>query len=301
MATNFPSSLDNFTNPTSGDTLDSPDHAAQHADVNDAVEALQAKVGVDGSAVTTSLEYRLNDKPRFRQQILYLSSGTFVKANYPWLKSVRVVVVGGGGGGGYCRATGTNQVSCGASGGAGAVGIFWLDADDLAATETVTVGTGGAGGSVAGVYGAYGGTTSFASVLAYGGGYGSPYGASTTGTYSWVGGAGSEVAPYNFSSSFIPEFIPSNMSWAYGMGETSACYNNVDVVYAGAGGCYPPYGPLVRGRITNSSTSGPSGGSYTVDYGLYGGGASARVNSDNRPAYNGFNGAGGCVHIFLYG
>jgi len=59
MSTNFPSGLDNFTNPTSGDTLDSPDHAAQHADVNDAVEALQTKVGVDGSAVTGSLDYKV--------------------------------------------------------------------------------------------------------------------------------------------------------------------------------------------------------------------------------------------------
>jgi hypothetical protein len=60
MTTSFPSGLDSFTNPSSGDTLASPDHAGQHADVNDAVEALQAKVGVDGSAVTTSLEYRVN-------------------------------------------------------------------------------------------------------------------------------------------------------------------------------------------------------------------------------------------------
>jgi hypothetical protein len=59
MATNFPSSLDNFTNPTSGDTLASPDHAGQHADANDAIEVLQAKVGVDGSAVTTSLDYKV--------------------------------------------------------------------------------------------------------------------------------------------------------------------------------------------------------------------------------------------------
>jgi hypothetical protein len=59
VATNFPTSQDNFTNPTSSDTLDSPDHAAQHADVNDAVEALQAKVGVDSSAVTTSHDYKI--------------------------------------------------------------------------------------------------------------------------------------------------------------------------------------------------------------------------------------------------
>ena len=62
MATNFPSGLDSFTNPTATDAMDSATvpHADQHANVNDAVEALQAKVGVDGSAVTSSLDYQLN-------------------------------------------------------------------------------------------------------------------------------------------------------------------------------------------------------------------------------------------------
>lgn len=59
MATNFPTSLDNFTNPTSTNTLASPDHAGQHSDANDAIEALQAKVGVNGSAVTTTIDYKL--------------------------------------------------------------------------------------------------------------------------------------------------------------------------------------------------------------------------------------------------
>jgi hypothetical protein len=59
MATNFPASLDSLTNPSAGDSLSSPSHAAQHANVNDAVEALQAKVGVDGSAVTSSLDYKV--------------------------------------------------------------------------------------------------------------------------------------------------------------------------------------------------------------------------------------------------
>lgn len=57
MATSFPTSLDALTNPTSGNTLASPSHAGQHADANDAIEALQAKVGVTASAVTTSLDY----------------------------------------------------------------------------------------------------------------------------------------------------------------------------------------------------------------------------------------------------
>jgi hypothetical protein len=59
MATNFPTSLDALTNPVAGDSLSSPSHAGQHADANDAIEALQAKVGVDSSAVTTSIDYKL--------------------------------------------------------------------------------------------------------------------------------------------------------------------------------------------------------------------------------------------------
>lgn len=49
MAINFPTSLDNFTNPASGNTLDSPSHSLQHSDINDAVEALEAKVGIGAS------------------------------------------------------------------------------------------------------------------------------------------------------------------------------------------------------------------------------------------------------------
>lgn len=59
MPTNYPTSLDSLTNPTSTDSLASPDHATQHADINDAMEAIQAKVGVNGSAVTTTLDYKV--------------------------------------------------------------------------------------------------------------------------------------------------------------------------------------------------------------------------------------------------
>ena len=62
MATNFPTSLDSLTNPTATDTLDSSTvpHADQHANANDAIEALQAKVGVNNSAVATSLDKRVS-------------------------------------------------------------------------------------------------------------------------------------------------------------------------------------------------------------------------------------------------
>ena len=66
MATNFPTSLDTFSNPTSTTTLDGGGnaalaHASQHSNLNDAVEALQAAVGITGSAVATSLQYKLTN------------------------------------------------------------------------------------------------------------------------------------------------------------------------------------------------------------------------------------------------
>ena len=50
MASNFPTSLDNFSNPTSGDRLDSPSHSSQHGDANDAIEALETKIGIGASS-----------------------------------------------------------------------------------------------------------------------------------------------------------------------------------------------------------------------------------------------------------
>ena len=59
MATNFPENLDSLVNPQPSDSVAVVSHAAQHANANDAIEALEAKVGVNNSAVTTSLDYRV--------------------------------------------------------------------------------------------------------------------------------------------------------------------------------------------------------------------------------------------------
>ena len=61
MATNFPSSIDSLTNPNSTDTLSSPSHSQQHTNANDAIEALQSKVGVNGSQDVNSLDYKVAD------------------------------------------------------------------------------------------------------------------------------------------------------------------------------------------------------------------------------------------------
>jgi len=58
---NFPTALDTFSNPGPTDLMDNADagldHDVQHSNANDAIEALQAKVGIDASAVTSSLDY----------------------------------------------------------------------------------------------------------------------------------------------------------------------------------------------------------------------------------------------------
>ena len=63
MSSNFPTSLDSLTNPSATDTTNNPSHATQHSNANDIVEALEAKVGVDSSAVTTSHDYLLTHLP----------------------------------------------------------------------------------------------------------------------------------------------------------------------------------------------------------------------------------------------
>lgn len=56
MATNFPTGLDDFTNYVDGTTIM---EAATLNDMQFAIEALQAKVGVDSSATSTSHDYKL--------------------------------------------------------------------------------------------------------------------------------------------------------------------------------------------------------------------------------------------------
>lgn len=61
LATNFPNSLDTLANPNSTDSLSNPSHSQQHINANDAIEALQTKVGIDGSNDTNSIDYKISD------------------------------------------------------------------------------------------------------------------------------------------------------------------------------------------------------------------------------------------------
>jgi hypothetical protein len=58
MASSYPGALDSFTNPTATDSLNDPTvpHATQHADANDAIEAIETVLGInpEGGEATVS-------------------------------------------------------------------------------------------------------------------------------------------------------------------------------------------------------------------------------------------------------
>lgn len=62
MTTNFPTGLDSYLNPTGANHLDDPGvlHSALHANINDAVEEIETKIGINFSNVENSLDYICN-------------------------------------------------------------------------------------------------------------------------------------------------------------------------------------------------------------------------------------------------
>lgn len=99
MASTFPTALDTFTNPTGTSLLTSPDHALQHSDINDAVEALEAKVAIGntvlgkytaytptwvgltvGNGTVTTAYARVNDFVHYFGQVVFGSTTTITGA-----------------------------------------------------------------------------------------------------------------------------------------------------------------------------------------------------------------------------
>ena len=98
MAINYPISLDTLTNPTTSNPLNSPSHAGQHSDANDAIEALEAKVGANSSAVTTSHDYKIAQLESTRELTANKSTSVTTDQSsdtkYPSVKSVYDWAVG---------------------------------------------------------------------------------------------------------------------------------------------------------------------------------------------------------------
>lgn len=61
MSSSYPGGIDSFTNPTGTDPLSNPEHASQHANANDAIEAIETELGVTPSGTATTVAARLTD------------------------------------------------------------------------------------------------------------------------------------------------------------------------------------------------------------------------------------------------
>jgi hypothetical protein len=69
MATSFPVALDDFVNPTSTTSVQAVSHAAQHANTNDAIEAIQLKLGINSSSDENSIDNVLTTLKTFVDNI----------------------------------------------------------------------------------------------------------------------------------------------------------------------------------------------------------------------------------------
>lgn len=92
MATNFPNNIDALTNPNSTDPLSNPSHSQQHINANDAIEALQTKVGINGSEDVNSLDYKIAD---IFSQLQDLGNSTDIVQTLLGLEGNNDVVVNG--------------------------------------------------------------------------------------------------------------------------------------------------------------------------------------------------------------
>jgi hypothetical protein len=206
-------------------------------------------------------EHLLNGGYQFRETVYFTSSGTFVKADYPWLRAIRVKCQGGGGGGsGIPNTTGAR----GGGAGGGYAESFITDIAGLDASVTVTRGAGGAGGSFGS--GSTGGASSFGALVIGNGGIGGQQfeggsGGSGTGNLIVTGGGGSAGVP---SSPLVNGMGGGSHLGGNTRSEQVGANNNglPGVVYGGGGGG--------AARTTTGNSSGGAGANGIVIVELYG-------------------------------
>jgi len=201
----------------------------------------------------------------------FTSNGTYTPS--PGMKYCLVEVWGGGGGGAGCPVSGATTVSSGGGGGGGGYGKGIFTANQIGASQAVTIGTGGAGG-VGNAAGGAGNTSSLGALISAGGGSG---GANA--------GAGSIVA----------------VSGGPGGSGGSGGYYHIDGGDGGAAfSVYNAAGSGTSGGQGGSSGAGGGGGAQSAggsatsnngSAGAKGGGGSGACNTESQPARNG--GAGG--------
>jgi len=237
----------------------------------DSMETWNGSAWVNIANVTTP-SYRLV------QTVTYLSSGTFTKATYPWLRAIRVMVQSGGGSGG-----GTNKTAgAGGGGGGGYAEGFITNIAGLQSSITVTVGAGGAAPAAGDNNGNVGGNSGFpnsvSNVNSSGGAGGQrATGLGATGAISGgAGGIGTE----------------GNLLLIKGSGGGGGFLNGT--IGSGFGG-----GSFLGGGASGAGSGGAFGGNGEpgVQYGGGGAGGFNYSGTDNR---SGGAGAAGIIRVELF-
>jgi hypothetical protein len=217
----------------------------------------------------------------FVETVYFTSSGTFTKADYPWLRAIRVKVQGGGGGGGNVSGAESNVDACIGGGGGGGeyAEVFITDIAGLDASITVTRGGGGSGDSS-------GSTSLFFGYSALGGasGSGSASTSSTivmrTGDSGSGGSGGSGAADLRIAGS------DGTLGFVHRRGSTS--FNQIDRKAGGQGGASALAGATDSKRSVDSFNGK-----------LYGGGGSGAFTAGTGSSTGG-SGADGIVIVDLY-
>jgi hypothetical protein len=215
---------------------------------------------------------------QFVSTVQFTSSGTFDKADYPWLRAIRVRCQGGGGQAGGVNATTASQAACSGGGAGGSYAeSFITDIDSLDASVTVTVGAGGSG-AAAGASGNDGGASSFGSLVVANGGAKGFQRAATSGINASTGGAGS-------ASGSVGQIVVSGGGGGGGLAVASGEGQN------GIGG-----GSVLGGGGRQVRT----GADQDLPGNLYGGGGSGGSSGASEAAKVGSSGAPGIVILELF-
>ena len=185
----------------------------------------------------------------YRETLYFTSSGDFKKADFPWLRAIRVKCQGAGGAGGSIQnGTGVS----GAGSGGGYAESFIADIESLPDTVQVTVGAGGT--TVTGGDGNPGGDSSFGSIVeATGGGGGGSNGSTSTpgagtGDFNIDGGWG---APGGSGTDF-----PSGVGGSSYMGSGGAGRRHGSNGFGGVGRGYGGGGGACRQGTSGTATGG---------------------------------------------